>query len=75
MHGIHQRMCNNQPAEQQKQARKLHDAFSKTDKTEGQEAASCEDKIGNLTTANLTEKRIHPMDNSMMTKIAVQKLC
>ena len=65
-------MCNNQPAEEQKQARKLHHTFSKSEKTEGQEAASFGNKASNLRTANLIEQRICPMDKSMMMKMTAE---
>ena len=65
-------MCNNQPAEEQKQARKLHHTFSKSEKTEGQEAASFGNKASNLRTTNLIEQRICPMDKSMMMKMTAE---
>ena len=65
-------MCNNQPTEQQKQARKLHHTFLKFETTEGQEAASFEGESSNLTAANLIEQLICPIDNLMMMKRTVE---
>lgn len=62
-------MCNYQPAEQQKQARKLHHAFLKNEKTERQEAASYEGEASNMTNAELPDRRSYPTDNSTITKM------